>query len=183
MAALAQPTVLTVEDDPIVRTDLRLILEDAGFDVRPARDGVEAVALARQHRPDLVLIDLGLPRLDGVEATRRIRSERDVPVVALTGYQNGELVERAREAGAAAHVLKPFSERTLVTTVRDTLAEHEAEHNHLRIMIERMVREGANGWEIEHAVMQASSWGTPSRPSRVSSWARSIAKLGSRSGD
>src|SRR6266403_804083 len=65
--------VLTVEDDPIVRADLRLILEDAGFDVCPdARDGIEAVELAREHRPDLVLIDLSLPRLDGVEATRRI---------------------------------------------------------------------------------------------------------------
>src|SRR5438094_10001190 len=85
MAALATASVLTVEDDPIVRADLRLILEDAGFDVCPdARDGVEAVEFAREHRPDLILIDLSLPRLDGVEATRQILSERTVPIVALT---------------------------------------------------------------------------------------------------
>ena len=70
MQALATASVLTVEDDPIVRADLRLILEDAGFDVcADARDGVEAVELARQHRPDLILMDLNLPGLDGVEAT------------------------------------------------------------------------------------------------------------------
>ena len=80
MAAHATASVLTVEDDPIVRADLRLILEDAGFDVVPdARDGVEAVELAREHRPDLILIDLSLPGLDGVEATRQILSEREVP--------------------------------------------------------------------------------------------------------
>src|SRR5438046_8915612 len=80
VAAHATASVLTVEDDPIVRADLRLILEDAGFDVVPdARDGVEAVELAREHRPDLVLIDLTLPGLDGVEATRQISSARELP--------------------------------------------------------------------------------------------------------
>src|SRR5712671_5099039 len=69
----APARILTVDDNPIVRADLRLILEDAGFEVVPdARDGVEAVDLARRHKPDLVLIDLSLPRIDGVEATRRI---------------------------------------------------------------------------------------------------------------
>jgi two-component system, response regulator PdtaR len=164
MAALAKATVLTVEDDPLVRADLRLILEDAGFGVcADARDGVEAVQLARELEPDLVLIDLSLPRLDGVEATRRIRNERDVPVVALTGYRNGELVERAKEAGASAHVLKPFSERTLVTTVRGVLEEREAEQNHMRAMVERMVRDGADGWAIEHAVREMSGGTMPRR--------------------
>src|ERR1700730_4783980 len=80
----ATARVLTVEDDPIVRADLRLILEDAGFDVVPdARDGVEAGELAREHRPDLILIDLKLPGLDGVEATRQILRERSVPIAAL----------------------------------------------------------------------------------------------------
>ena len=77
MPASTPARVLTVEDDPIVRADLRLILEDNGFDVcADARDGVEAVELAREHRPDLILIDLHLPELDGVEATRRILDER-----------------------------------------------------------------------------------------------------------
>jgi CheY-like chemotaxis protein len=153
MAAHATASVLTVEDDPIVRADLRLILEDAGFDVCPdARDGVEAVELAREHRPDLILIDLNLPRLDGVEATRQILSERAVPIVALTGHRTG-FAERALEAGAVAHVLKPFDDSHLVETVTGVLAERaqaeaEAEHHHHLIMIERMEREGYSYREI-----------------------------------
>jgi CheY-like chemotaxis protein len=71
LAAPMTAHVLTVETDPVVRADLRLILEDAGFDVSDARDGIEAVELARTQRPDLILIDLSLPRIDGV----------DVPIV------------------------------------------------------------------------------------------------------
>jgi CheY-like chemotaxis protein len=157
MAAHATASVLTVEDDPVVRADLRLILEDAGFDVCPdARDGVEAVELAREHRPDLILIDLSLPRLDGVEATRQILSERAVPIVALTGHRTG-VVDRALEAGAVAHVLKPFRDSHLVETLTGVLAERaeadaEAEHRHHLFMIERMVREGYSEREIAAAV-------------------------------
>ncbi len=150
--------VLTVEDDPIVRADLRLILEDAGFDVVPdARDGVEAVELAREHRPDLILIDLSLPNLDGVEATRQIRGEHDVPIVALTGHSTGGLVERAIEAGAVAHVLKPFAEGHLVETITDALADHavsEAERRRDLILIETMVRDGYTEREIVGALRE-----------------------------
>ena len=149
MTSHATASVLTVEDDPIVRADLRLILEDAGFDVVPdARDGVEAVELAREHRPDLILIDLNLPGLDGVEATRQILSERTVPIVALTGHRTG-IVERALEAGAVAHVLKPFDDSQLVETITDVLAERaEAEQRHYLIMIESMVRDGYSERQI-----------------------------------
>jgi CheY-like chemotaxis protein len=150
----AAASVLTVEDDPIVSADLRLILEDAGFDVcADARDGVEAVELAREHRPDLILIDLNLPGLDGVEATRQILSERTVPIVALTGHSTG-IVERALEAGAVAHVLKPFDESHLVGTITDVLAERadaeaEAEQRHYLIMIESLSRDGYSEHEID----------------------------------
>jgi response regulator NasT len=159
MAAHATASVLTVEDDPIVRADLRLVLEDAGFNVCPdARDGVEAVALAREHRPDLILIDLNLPGLDGVEATRQILSERAVPIVALTGHRTG-FAERALEAGAVAHVLKPFDDSQLVETLTGVLADRaeadaEAERRHHLFMIERMVREGYTEREISAAVEQ-----------------------------
>jgi two-component system, response regulator PdtaR len=149
----ATASVLTVEDDPIVRADLRLILEDAGFDVvSDARDGVEAVELAREHRPDLILIDLNLPGIDGVEATRQILRERRVPIVALTGQRTG-IVERALDAGAVAHVLKPFDKSQLVGTLTDVLAERaaadaEAVERHYLIMIESMVRDGYSEHEI-----------------------------------
>jgi CheY-like chemotaxis protein len=113
--------VLAVEDDPIVRADLRILLEDAGFDVADAHDGVEAVALAREHAPDAIVLDLALPRLDGVEATRRILAERDIPIVALTG-RSRDLAEEAIDAGAASYVLKPFHPEEVVGAVLDVLA-------------------------------------------------------------
>jgi CheY-like chemotaxis protein len=113
-----------VEDDPIVPDDLRTLLEREGFEVLAgARDGVEAVELAREHRPDVILLDLSLPRLDGVEAALRIREERDVPIVAVTGYSE-TLVERALEAGAAGYVRKPFAGGEVVTALRDAIRSH-----------------------------------------------------------
>jgi CheY-like chemotaxis protein len=117
----AVATVLAVEDDPIVRADLRLVLEDAGFAVSHAGDGAEAIELARVHEPDAILLDLALPGLDGVEATRRILAERDVPIVALTG-RSRELAQQAVEAGAASYVLKPFHPDEVVEAIHDALA-------------------------------------------------------------
>jgi two-component system, response regulator PdtaR len=157
MPALTTARILTVDDNPIVRADLRLMLEDAGFEVVPdARDGVEAVDLARKHKPDLVLIDLSLPRLDGVEATRLILDERDVPVVALTGHSTGDFVERAVAAGVVGHVLKPFSRVELVETVSGALADRaerdEHERRHYLTMVESMVRAGHSEKEITRAI-------------------------------
>ena len=122
MSLAAAPTsVLTVEDDPIVRADLRLVLETAGFDVCPdARDGVEAIELAREHEPDVILLDLGLPRLGGVDATRLILADRDVPIVALTGM-SGALLDEAMEAGVTSVVRKPFAEGAVVHALQDAV--------------------------------------------------------------
>lgn len=157
LPAVTTARILTVDDNPVVRADLRLMLEDAGFEVVPdARDGVEAVDLAREHRPDLVLIDLSLPLLDGVEATRRILGERDVPIVALTGHSRGDFVQRAVDAGAVGHVLKPFSRVQLVATVSGALADRaervEHERRHYLAMIESMVRAGYSEKEITNAI-------------------------------
>jgi two-component system, response regulator PdtaR len=120
----ATANVLTVEDDPIVRADLRLVLEDAGFSVCPdARDGIEAVELAREHEPDVILLDLGLPRVDGVEVTRRILAERSVPIVALTGRTRDQ-AERAVEAGVTSYVLKPCHDGEIVRALHDAIATH-----------------------------------------------------------
>jgi CheY-like chemotaxis protein len=121
MSAMALPTVLTVEDDPIARADLRLVLEDAGFAVSAARDGIEAVELARKTRPDAILLDLGLPRMDGIEVTRRILAAQVVPIVALTG-RSMDLAHRAVEAGATSFVLKPFHPEEVVGALLDALA-------------------------------------------------------------
>jgi DNA-binding response OmpR family regulator len=158
----ARARILAVEDDPIVRADLRLILEDAGFDVSEARDGIEAVEHARDRRPDLILLDLGLPRLDGLEAARRILSERVVPIVALTGRSNLDGRRRAAGAGATDLVLKPFDEQELVRKLRGALERDEREDQHLHVMIEAMVRDGYSRHEIENAVRLAT--GQPLQP-------------------
>jgi response regulator NasT len=154
-------TVLTVEDDPIVRADLRLILTEAGFDVVPdARDGVEAVELAREHRPDVVLLDLGLPKLDGIEAARQIRSERSVPIVALTGRRETGASERAMAAGASSVMTKPFVEGELVSTLRAVLDlvpsrpeyVEESREWRRRALIDGMVRSNSSEREIGRAL-------------------------------
>jgi CheY-like chemotaxis protein len=186
MPASTPARVLTVEDDPIVRADLRLILEDHGFDVcAAARDGLEAVELAREHRPDLILIDLNLPELDGVEATRRILDEREVPIVALTGYVAGDSIQRAVDAGAVDHITKPFTEAELVDTLREVLAtrqldaERDAEHRYVRVVIESMLREHRTEEEILAVVY--SMTGEPAPPGEASTalrrgaaWLRSL---------
>jgi response regulator NasT len=161
--------ILTVDDDPLVQFDLRQILERAGFIVcSTARDGVEAVERAREHKPDLIVMDIGLPRLDGVAATERILEERDVPVVALTGRSDRAALLRAADAGAVRHIVKPFSETVLVETLSDVLAERHArreqefEHHHLRVMIEAMSRRGCSEREIAAAVEEATGTRTAS---------------------
>lgn len=124
MSSTATARVMTAEDDPIVRADLRFVLEEAGFGVcAGARDGIEAVELARLHAPDVIVLDLGLPRLGGVEATRQILSERDVPIIALTG-RSTELALEAVEAGAVTYLHKPFVESELVDAVTTVFDNH-----------------------------------------------------------
>jgi CheY-like chemotaxis protein len=170
MSALS---ILTVEDDPVVRADLRLILEEHGFEVcAAARDGAEAIDLARAHAPDLILIDLNLPEVDGVEATRRILRERQVPIVALSGSTEAEAIDRAAAAGAVDYVSKPFSEQRLVEAVRAALGRRldgadASDHHGVRILIERMVREGRAEREIHAAVRRATGATEPRATSRL----------------
>src|SRR5437763_8901242 len=92
--------ILIAEDETIIRLDLRDLLERAGHEiVAEARDGEEAVALAVEHEPDLAVMDVKMPRLDGIEAAKRILEARPIPIVMLTAYGQDELVGRAVEAG------------------------------------------------------------------------------------
>src|SRR5881628_2993532 len=118
--------ILVAEDETIIRLDLRELLERAGFDVcAEARDGVEAVELARSELPDLAVLDVKMPRLDGIEAARRILDERPIPIVMLTAYGQDELVSRAVEAGVFGYLVKPFRESDLLPAIRTARARHE----------------------------------------------------------
>ena len=103
--------ILIAEDETIIRLDLRELLESAGFEVcAEAKDGVEAVELATSAEPELAILDVKMPRLDGIEAARRILEERPMPIVMLTAYGQDELVSRAVEAGVFGYLVKPFRE-------------------------------------------------------------------------
>src|SRR5881397_937055 len=118
--------VLVAEDETIIRLDLRDLLERSGFEVcAEARDGEEAVALARSERPDLALLDVKMPRLDGIEAARRILEERPIPIVMLTAYGQDDLVARAVEAGVFGYLVKPFRETDLLPAIETARARHE----------------------------------------------------------
>jgi response regulator NasT len=118
--------ILVAEDETIIRLDLKDLLERAGFEVcAEARDGEEAVALARSERPDLALMDVKMPRLDGIEAARRILDERPIPIVMLTAYGQHELVARAAEAGVFGYLVKPFREQDLLPAIHTARARHE----------------------------------------------------------
>ena len=118
--------ILVAEDETIIRLDLKDLLERAGFEVvAEAKDGEEAVALARSERPDLILLDVKMPRLDGIEAARRILDERPIPIVMLTAYGQQELVARAAEAGVFGSLVKPFREQDLLPAIHTARARHE----------------------------------------------------------
>jgi len=117
--------VLIAEDETIIRLDLRALLERAGLEVcAEARDGVEAVELARSERPDVAVLDVKMPRLDGIEAARRILAERPIPIVMLTAYGQNELVSRAVEAGVFGYLVKPFQEQDLLPAIHTARARH-----------------------------------------------------------
>jgi response regulator NasT len=118
--------ILIAEDETIIRLDLRTLLEKAGHEVvAEARDGEEAVALAAEHDPDLIVMDVRMPHLDGIEAARQISNRRPVPIVMLTAYAEEDLVTRASEAGAFAYLVKPFREVDLLPALNTARARFE----------------------------------------------------------
>ena len=116
--------ILIAEDETIIRLDLRGALEAAGYAVREARDGVEAVALAREWQPDLAMLDVKMPNLDGIEAARRIIAQAPIPIVLVTAYADRALVERAVGAGVFGYLVKPFRESEIVPAVETAWARH-----------------------------------------------------------
>jgi two-component system, response regulator PdtaR len=110
--------VVIAEDEALIRMDLAEMLAEEGYDVvGQAVDGAAAVDLAEQEHPDLVILDVKMPVLDGITAAERIAEARIAPVVILTAFSQRELVERARDAGAMAYLVKPFSQTDLVPAI------------------------------------------------------------------
>jgi AmiR/NasT family two-component response regulator len=110
--------VVIAEDEALIRLDLAEMLEEEGYHVvGQAGDGQTAVDLAEQHRPDLVVLDVKMPQLDGITAAQRIAEQRIAPVVILTAFSQRDLVDRARDAGAMAYLVKPFNKFDLVPAI------------------------------------------------------------------
>jgi response regulator NasT len=110
--------VVIAEDEALIRMDLAEMLAEEGYDVvGQAGDGARAVELAEELRPDLVILDVKMPVLDGIAAAERIAQARIAPVVILTAFSQRDLVERARDAGAMAYLVKPFSRADLVPAI------------------------------------------------------------------
>ncbi|KAB2807546.1 response regulator [Pimelobacter simplex] len=129
-APTAQPTptqtprtVVIAEDETLIRMDLAEMLAEEGYDVvGQAGDGQRAIELAEELRPDLVILDVKMPVLDGIAAAEAIASRRIAPVVMLTAFSQRDLVERAREAGAMSYLVKPFSQSDLVPAIEMALS-------------------------------------------------------------
>jgi len=110
--------VLIAEDEALIRLDLSEMLQEEGYDVvGQVGDGESAVSLAEQLRPDLVILDVKMPVLDGIAAAEKIAGARIAPVVILTAFSQRDLVERARSAGAMAYLVKPFQKKDLLPTI------------------------------------------------------------------
>jgi two-component system cell cycle response regulator DivK len=120
--------VLIVEDQADNRAILRDLLTNAGYELIEATNGEDGIALAESKRPDLILMDVQLPLVDGYEATRRIKSNaalKSIPIIAVTSYALSGDEAKAQEAGCDAYVAKPFSPRQLLAKIREHLPEHD----------------------------------------------------------
>ncbi|PSL39507.1 response regulator receiver and ANTAR domain protein [Labedella gwakjiensis] len=124
--ATAPRRVVVAEDESLIRLDIVEILRDNGFEVvGEAGDGETAVALATELRPDLVVMDVRMPQLDGIAAARRITEAQIAPVVLLTAFSQKELVEQAADAGALAYVVKPFTPNDLLPAIEIALSRYQ----------------------------------------------------------
>jgi len=118
--------VVIAEDEAIIRLDLAEMLREEGYDVvGQAGDGEEALALVKEVRPDLAILDVRMPKVDGITVAEQVAQERICPVIILTAFSDRELVERARDAGAMHYVVKPFKKEQLVPAIEIAVSRFE----------------------------------------------------------
>ena len=123
---MSAKTILYVEDNEANRKIVRQLLKQTSYTLIEAYDGEDGVARALETRPDLILMDVQLPRISGLEATRRLRAEAataDTPIIAITSFALSGDDHKAKEAGATAYLAKPFSPRELLALIRSTVPE------------------------------------------------------------
>ena len=117
--------VVIAEDEAIIRLDLKELLEEEGYDVvAETGRGDEAVDLVRSHQPDLAILDIKMPGMDGLQAARHIAGERLCAVLILTAFSQRDLVEQARDAGALAYIVKPFQKSDLIPAIEVALGRY-----------------------------------------------------------
>ena len=120
---MAQTRLVIADDESLIRMNLKETLVGLGYlVVGEAGDGVSAITLSRQLKPDLVVMDIKMPKLDGIQAAEVLTQERIAPVLLLTAYSDRELVDRARDAGVVAYLVKPFREADLLPAIEVAMA-------------------------------------------------------------
>ncbi len=163
----ARRRVVIAEDEALIRLDLREMLEEEGYQVvAEAADGESAVTLVLEHRPDLGVLDVKMPRLDGISAAEQIAAARAAPVVMLTAFSQRELVERARAAGAMAYLVKPFTKADLVPAIEMAMARYdelttlEREVSDLRERLEtrKLVDRAKGALQARHGLDEAAAY-------------------------
>ncbi|WP_413298776.1 response regulator [Bacillus sp. 1P10SD] len=143
--------IMVVEDESIVRLDVSLMLKDAGYEVvAEAADGEKAVELAYQLKPDLIIMDIKMPKLNGLKASEIISNKFDIPILLLTAYSQKEYIEKAKQANILGYLVKPISEANLIPAVE--IALRQAENTSLyKEKVEEMNKELDNRKLIEKA--------------------------------
>lgn len=147
---MSRPTIIVIDDEPIIRMDIREILEHDYHVVAEGKNGEEAIELAHKHKPDLMIMDVKMPVLNGIKATTIIRKFSDCSVLLLTAYSDKELVQEARRARVTAYLVKPVTEEDLIPAVEIALNQRDQMVS-LKRDIEEMKRKFEERKVIERA--------------------------------